>query len=204
MIKKHPVHRLITPSWLSGITALSVALLLTGGAIIIFMTHAGVLQQHLLVWQQDQRQTALTTPDETLPENDRPSFGTSWPLIIGWGFVGLLIYGLSSYIVHTLQRTFRFNTTLKDMKRQPRHAMETLVEHLLLRIIATVALFGLLIVVVRRIIPYCVLIAHASASDFRSVHGFLYALLSVVVLVLSMHIITIFLRLSLGKIRIFS
>lgn len=200
---KHPISRILTPSWVSGLTAIAIALLLTGGTIIVFLQNTGSLEHQLISWQA-QSTKPLTTPDETLPENDQPNLASSWPLIIFWSLVGLAVYAISTYIVHTATRTAHFNKTLQTLKKQPTNVLESLVEHMALRIVAFVTLVWLASVFVRWIIPYCILVSHASATDLASASGILYALLSMAIITVSLHLMAIFLRLSLGKTRIFT
>lgn len=195
---------LLTPSGLSGTLAVIAGLIVTIGVITAFTFQNSSIQQQLIAWQQTQPQKALTTADQTLPENDKPTLAGSWPLIIVWSLIGLVTYTIAASIAHSFSEAMRIKKSMNYVNAKPRSILETTAEHMILRIVALVILGILVNLFFKRIIPYGISASHASASDVLSGQGALYALLSFFVVAFSVHLQTIFLRLALGKIRIFS
>lgn len=196
------ISRLLTPSWLSGLLAVFVAFLLTAGFVAAFSFESSRVQQQLESWQQTQPQRALTTPDQTLPENGRPTLQESWPLIVLWAVVGLVIYGVAATIVDSLKRAAELRESMEYVNARPEAMLKDTVEHLAMRIVAAVMLIFLLLIFFKTIIPYSITAAHASSVDVVSVDGLLYALTAFGVVLFSLHVLTIFLRLTSGKVRI--
>ena len=198
---RHEIGLLLTPSWLSGLIAVVIGLTIGVGVIITFEAHNSLLQQQLLSWQQPQ--AALTTPSQTLTQNDRPTLSGSWPLLVLWSLAGLVVYIIAASIVHSLAQAEELRESLDYVNAKPRSALASTAEHILLRIIAVILLVVFLIAFWHQIIPYSITAAHASASDLWSLDGGLYALLAVALIAISIHIQAILLRLSLGRARVF-
>jgi hypothetical protein len=195
---------LITPSWLSCLVAVVVGLALSIGVIIAFEAHNSQLQQQLLSWQQTKPQPALTTPDQTVIENDRPTARGSWSLLLVWSLVGLLVYGFVAVTVRSIARAEALRESLDYVNARRGTMLASTAEHLLLRLNATALLVGCAIAFWRQIVPYSITAAHASATDIISLYGGLYALLAFALVAVSLHIQTILLRLALGRTRVFS
>jgi hypothetical protein len=77
-------------------------------------------------------------------------------------------------------------------------------EHVIMRVLAAISFGIILSLFIKNVIPYSITAAHASAADALSATGVLYALLSFSIVVVSLHLQTIFLRMSLGRARLFS
>lgn len=195
---------LLKPSWLSALVAIVAGLVVSVGVITAFELHNSTVQQQLVAWQQTKPQPALTTPDQTLPENDRPTVAGSWPLLVVWSLIGLAVYVIATAVVRSLAQAEALRESLDDVHARPRQLVATTVEHVLLRVVALIILVILFRVFLKQLLPYSITAAHASAADFWSATGILYACLSFAMIVVSLHIQTIFLRLSLGRARIFS
>jgi hypothetical protein len=194
---------LLSPSWLSGLVAIVSGLVLSAGVIVAFSLNNSAFQQQLLGWQQNQPQQALTTPNQTLTENDRPTLQGSWPLLLLWSVVGLGVYAIVATILHDINRAAELRQSLDYVNARPQTALASTAEHLLLRLIATVVAIVFATFFVRQIVPYVITVAHASASDVLSLDGALYSVLAFSLVVVSVHIQTILLRLALGKARVF-
>src|SRR4051812_20164232 len=92
---------LLSPSWLSGLVAVLVGLGITVGTILTFSFDTSAIQQQLLSWQQHQPSHALTTPDQFVSD-PKPSLQNTWPLLLVWGAVGLLVYVLAINVIQAL------------------------------------------------------------------------------------------------------
>lgn len=179
-------------------------LVMTFGVIAAFTVQNSTVQQQLITWEQSKPQRPLTTPDQILPENDKPTLSGSWPLIVVWSLIGLVTYFIAASVARTFSEALTIKKTMGYVHAQPRTVLETTAQQVALRIVAMIILGILLVVFVKRVIPYSISASRASAADFLSLEGALYALLSFGVVALSVHVQAIFLRLAVGKIRIFS
>ncbi len=201
---KNHLNLLLTPSWLSGLLAVLAGLIVTVGIIVIFSLHTSGVQQQLTAWQINKPQRTLTTPDQVLAENDRPSLNESWPLVVVWAGIGLAVYAVAAAIVRSLSNAEGLRESLDYVNAHPHELLKQTVEHAALRAAAAILLAALTLTIVKKVLPYCITASHASAGDILSPVGILYMLLSFAVLVISLHIETILLRLALGRVRIFS
>jgi len=197
------VGLLLTPSWVSGLIAVVVGLAVSIGVIVAFEAHNSLLQQQLLSWQQDQQQPALTMPSQTLPQNDHPSLQSSWPLLVVWSLVGLVVYIIAASIARSAAQAENLRESLGYVNARPHVILVSTAEHIILRLMAVAILISFTLAVWRLAVPYSIMASQASAADFFSLEGGLYALLSCFLIAMSLHIETILLRLTMGRVRVF-
>lgn len=198
------INQLLTPSWLSGLVAVMIGLTISVGVIVTFELNNSALQQQLIAWQSTKPPRALTQPGQLLPENDKPSLKGSWPLLIFWSAAGLVVYAVATSIIRNLTRAEAMRESLDYVNAQPARTLAESAEHLFLRLIATILMLVLGIVFIRQVVPYSITAAHASAADVFSVDGLLYAVLAFALIVVTLHGLTILLRLSFGRARVFN
>lgn len=197
------ISLLFKPSWLSGLVAVVIGLTISIGVIVAFEAHNSVLQQQLLAWQQTQAQPALTTPSQTLVQNDHPTLRGSWSLLLLWSLAGVVVYAIAASVIHSLASAEELRESLDYVNARPRAMLASTAEHVLLRTIAAIVLVVFGVTFWRQIIPYSITASHASAADVLSLDGVLYALLSFMLVAISVHVQTMLLRLTLGRARVF-
>jgi hypothetical protein len=197
------IGRLLKPSFFSGVMATLVGLIVTLGVIVAFATQNSTVQQQLIAWQDKPQHLTTVEENQDIVENDHPTLSGSWPLLIIWAFVGLGVYILTMGMV-------RFFTTARDLTEsmdyvnaKPVWQLEVAAEHFALRLISTVILVSLFVVLLKQVLPYSITAAHASALEFFSPLGATYAFVSFAIVAVNVHLQTIFLRLALGKVRVF-
>ncbi|HMH31124.1 MAG TPA: hypothetical protein VK534_01460, partial [Methylomirabilota bacterium] len=98
----------------------------------------------------------------------------------------------------------KLRESLKYVNANPRESIEAAGELVAMRVLAAIILVILSVRFFDKVLPYAITAARASAIDIISLSGVFYALLSFSAVVVSLHIQVILLRLSLGKIRVFS
>ena len=201
---KNYLQLLLGPSWLSGLLAVAGGLLVTVGVILIFSLHNSGVQQQLTAWQLNKPQRALTTPDQILAENDHPSLSQSWPLIVIWAGAGLAVYVVAAAIVSSLRNAAELRESLDYVNAKPHELLKEAVEHAALMVMAAVLLVLLTLGFIKKVVPYAITAAHAAAGDLLSLSGILYAFLAFAVVVISLHLAAILLRLTTGRLRIFT
>lgn len=201
-----PLNIVLRPSWLSGLIAILAGLIVAGGVIIAFTANNSQIQQQILVWQQaaPSSNPALTTPGEVLQENDKPTLQGSWPLLIFWSILGLVVYVIAMFVTKSIRDAGAFRESLGYVHADKRRMLLGAAVHIVLRL-AIIGLWALFTVMFfKLVIPYAITAAHASAADVISPHGIAYALVSFLVIALSIHLHAVFMRLTFGKARIFS
>jgi len=203
-IERSHLSLLLTPSWLSGVLAVFVGLMITVSVIVAFSLDTSTIQQQLLAWQGDKPQRALTTPDQVLPENDHPGLKESWPLIVIWAGVGLAVYAVAATIVRSFNQAEDLRESLEYVHAPRDQLIKEAVEHLAVRLLSLLLLVLMIIGFIKKVVPYSITAAHASATDLASLGGVLYAILSFAVIAISLHMTTILLRLAIGRARILS
>jgi len=194
---------LVKPSVMSATIAVLAGLVLTGGVLIAFATSNSSVQQQILAWRPQPAQKTLTTPDQTLPENDHPTLKGSWPLLIVWSAIGLAVYAVSVWIIHSLKSAKDLSEEVNYVNAKPKVQLETAFEHFVLRFVSFAILIVLSYLLVKQVVPYSITAAYASSLDIVSGNGLLYAILSFAIVVVTVHLQTIFLRLTFGKVRVF-
>jgi|GEM_PF-1039499 len=198
------ISQLLAPSSLSGLLAILIGLVITGGVLIVFATNDSAVQQQLIAWQPHNTPKALTTPSQHLEESDKPTLKGSWPLLIVWSGVGLIVYGIAMAIVRSISSAKELTEELEYVNAKPVLELEIAVEHFIGRFVSATIAIGLCAVFVKQVIPYSITAAHAAAADILSGTGLEYSLLSFAIVVVTLHIITIFSRLAVGRVRIFN
>jgi hypothetical protein len=200
---KKMIGLLLSPSWLSALVAIIAGLIISIGVIAAFTANNSSVQQQLISWQQNQPAEEIKpfTPD---PEANKPSLKNSWPLLIVWSIIGLVVYMVAGTIVHSISKAEEMRESLGYVNANRDRMIRLTAEHVVLRVLAAIT-FGILVaLLIKNVIPYSITAAHASAADFFSSTGVLYAILSFAIIVVTIHLQTIFLRMSLGRVRLFS
>lgn len=195
---------LLAPSWLSGLVAVLAGIFITTGVVVAFSLHTSGIQQQLEAWQLNKPQRALTTPDQVLPENDRPGLSETWPLVVIWAGVGLLVYAVAATIIRSLNDAEELRESLEYVNAKPQERLKEALEHLAVRLTAFGLLIALAVAIVKVVLPYSIMAGHAAAGDLLSLTGILSIFLSAAVITVSLHLATILLRLAAGRVRVFS
>lgn len=193
---------LLTPSWISGLVSVVVGLVLSLGVIGAYTFSSASFQQQLDVWQQNQPQKELTKPGEYVGADQTPKVKDSWPLLVIWAGVGLIVYLITAAIVHSLSSAAELRHSLGYVHADKEKTIGITIGHIILRLIAFVALVAMLVIFYKRVIPYCITASHAAASDLLTLQGLLYGVLSFSMAALGIHMITVFARMAIGRPRV--
>jgi ABC-type antimicrobial peptide transport system permease subunit len=200
---KRIIGLLLSPSWLSALIAIIAGLVISIGVIAAFTANNSTIQRQLVSWQQNQPAEEIKpfAPD---PAANKPTLKNSWPLLIVWSVIGLVVYTIAGAIIHSISKAEEMHESLGYVNADRDKMIRMTAQQLLLRVLAAIGLGVLVSLFIKTVIPYSITAAHASASDFFSVTGVLYLILSFAIVVVCLHLQTIFLRLSLGRVRLFS
>lgn len=204
-LNKKRIYEIFTPSWLSGLIAISTALILTFGIIgLLSFNYPSIHQQIINLENTNTAAPILTVPGQLPPGTNKNSLQNTWPLIAFWAFIGLISFYFIELIFQIFKDAHEFSSELNFVHANRSVIIKNAFTNLLVRIIAA----GLWLVYIeyftKKIIPFCILSSHASSSDFFSFSGIIDALISIIIIVLTVHIHTIFLRLVLRRGRVLS
>lgn len=194
---------LLTPSWLSGLVAVVIGLIISVGVIAAFEAHNSTVQQQLIAWQQTQPQAPVTEPGQTVSASSLSSdLKGTWPLLIFWSVVGIAVYIIVAGIMHSLSEANELRREMGFVNAKPTAIMAETVAHAILRAFAGFLAIVFAAAILKQIIPYSITAAHAAASDLLTVNGALYSVLSFSLIFFSLHLETILMRLSMGRLRL--
>ena len=85
---------------------------------------------------------------------------------------------------------------------KPTAIMAETVAHAILRVFAGLLAIVFAAAILKQIVPYSITAAHAAASDILTLNGVLYSVLSFSLVFFSLHLETILMRLSMGRLRL--
>jgi hypothetical protein len=181
---------LLKPSWLSGLIAVVAGLAVSLGVILAFSFNTSAVSQQLARWQQDQPAKPLTQPGQIVTAEGRPQLKDTWPLLIFWAAIGLVVYGITASVVHSASDAEKLRESLGYVNANPRKQLQATAGHLFLKLVAFVIFVVFALVFYKEIVPYAITAAHASAVDIQSGTGVLYMFLSFAIVAVSLHLFT--------------
>ncbi len=203
-VNSRKIQELFTPSWLSGLLAILAGLVVSVGVILIFSLDNGQASLQLASYEHTSSQPALTLPGQNVSGPGSNSLENTWPILAFWGMVGFFVYLLLEMILKMISNAEDFTKELNYVHTKRDALIRTTLEYVLARFISVVFWLIFINLFFKKIIPYTITASHASAGDFLSGSGILYAFLAFAVMALSLHLHAVFLRLSLGRPRAFS
>lgn len=201
-MNKH-LKDLLTPSWLSGLIAVTVGLIVSAGTVLLFSFNNSQIHQQLVGLQSTKPQPTLTLPGGRPLGDNNNSLQTTWPLLAFWGIIGLAAYVLVEYIVKIISQAAELKNELNYVHVRRNALLKTTAEHLLF-ILAVLAVWLVFIdLFFKRIIPGSIAAAHAASGSPNILVAFSYGLLSFFMMAGSMHLQAIFMRLTFRRTRLF-
>jgi hypothetical protein len=201
--KNSSLDKLVNPSWLSGLIAITAGLFVTISVIAVFSFNNSQVQQQINSWETHISQN-LTLPGQNPPGTTTNSLQNTWPLLGFWAVTGLVIYFIVEAIARSLHDLEFFKAELNYVHAPRDQLLRGIVEMIALRLISAAILIVFIQTFFKRIVPYAITAGHAAASNLLNLTNILYAVLSFCVIVLSLHFATILLRLTAGRPRLFS
>jgi len=199
---QHFLRAVLAPSWLSGLVIVLAGLIVTGGAIITFSLNHSAFKQDLIGWEQGHSNSLSITGQSTQAVS--PTLANSWPLIIVWAGVGLITYTVAVAIVRFVLETIEFRRQLDYVHADRTSMLEVTVEHLVTRIVASLLLIMTVLLFVYHLFPDAISAGRTSAADKFTASGLKYAAFAFIMTAICIYFATVFLRLALGKARVFS
>lgn len=131
-------------------------------------------------------------------------FTDGLPVTIFWMILGLTTYLIILSVSTTIKMLTRTKRELKYVHVTKRQYLKTLVTELLVRGIAGAILLVGLYLFFKFVLQYILYLCHHAGLVLNSATGILYSLEALILCILSFHIITVFLRFTSLKPRIFA
>jgi hypothetical protein len=197
---RHFLRAVLSLSWLSGLVIVLSGLIVTGGSIITFELNQSAFKQELLLWMQSHSDNTISVSGQST-QTVNPTLANSWPLILVWAAVGLLIYMIAASIVRAVIGTIEFERELDYVHANPHSMLKNIIEHIVMRLVAGVFLITLVILFMYHTLPYVISAGRTSAANFWSATGIENAVISFALTALCAYAASILLRLTLGKER---
>lgn len=192
---------LLTPSWISGTLVVTAAMILITATVFATQFPGSGAWQLLQLQAVDQPTISnnYQAVDQKLSLN---TFVNNFPLMIFWGVVGFMCYSVTISLINIFRGAVNFKETL-DYVNVDRHR---LIADVLIKLVVRIAILFLWLAYINLSIniflPFSI-----AATQYASNSGLspdlVYALLAFVVLVICLHIHTIFLRLIKLRPRLF-
>lgn len=197
------IRKVVKPSWLSGLLSIVAGLVVAGGSIITFSLKHSAFTSDLLSWEQSRAHTTLSVAGQST-QNVNPSLANSWPLIIIWGFVGLLTYVIAAAIIRFILQTLQLRRELDYVHADPILMLKVTAEHIVMRIVAAILLICMTVFFIYRILPFAINAGHQSVDHHLTPAAAGYAVISFLLVTIGIHIGTILLRLLFGRARVYT
>jgi hypothetical protein len=194
----HRLYELLKPSWMSAFIGLAFDILLEGIAIIFAHISSTTLQQEVFAVHQVANGPG-TSYKAIVSKFSQNQIINNLPLLVFWCGVGFVVYLLAARTVRIFGSAYDMEQELSYVHSQRTQLLREAVLHVLVRILAMVMLFLTLRLLFRQIIPEALATAHAA-----SVSSIVQVVVSIAYVFLTMHVVTICLRLLLLRTRTFS
>jgi hypothetical protein len=194
---------LLLPSWLSGIFALIIGLVIFWGPFLLI--HYGTTaQQGFIGLNSAYQQSSLSVIEHNVSSHFLGSQLLSSVIFLAfWGAVGLVVYLLA---YNTVRRAGDIFSLVKQLGYVHVVRHQLIQYHLrrgLLRILAVGAWCLLLPFLVYRLVPFSIAAAHASAMSGSLASNWLLSLLFCLCCILAIHVLIVLLRLMVLRTRLF-
>lgn len=195
---------LILPSWLSGFISVTVSILLIG--ITVVLTHFGnTVQQSILGLSHAYTQSSIGYKAVMVSDNFASNAVLNNVLIfLLWGSVGLMVYSIVQGIVSEVRRA---NNVIREMNYINADRRTILREALIretIKVIAFICFWLLLRYMIFKLAPYTIAVSHTLALHPTAMSSWWRSVYVAVLCMFTLHILTVLLRLTLLRPRLFS
>ena len=198
------IKLLLTPSWLSGLIDVVGGLVVVIGVVFVFALSTNQFNLQLLRLDNTPSSSVITLPSQVESSNVNTSLSTTWPLLVFWGIIGLVAYFFVENIVNTYRQINEFGKELNYVNAKRDLIIKMAVENLLLRTVSALGWLVFLNVFLKIIIPFAITESHLWVTHIKSINGLLDGFKAFIIMVVSLHLNTVFLRLIFKKPRLFT
>jgi hypothetical protein len=203
-VDRRLVEVTFSPSWLSLIVAVLVAVGIVAWVILSFELKKTGYEQILVHPRGGGSQSVLTLPGQSYSGSNTNSLQNTWPLIAFWGIIGLFVYILLENVYNVIHSFKEVNDEMYFMHAKRDLLVKSTIELIVFRLVSVIAWLFFMDYFFKRIIPMAINYSRNSVHAINLSSSILDVVVALVVLLVAMHINTIFLRLALKRPRIFS
>jgi hypothetical protein len=200
--ENRPELAVLTPSWLSGLIAVTIALVVV--AMTVIGLHYRSSDFQLLRAAQVENQAISYNYQAVNNSFSSNTLLSDLPLLVLWGGVGLVVYSLTMRIVGSYSRAMEFRQELDYVHADRQALIRSAITRALIRLLVLIAWFLYLQFTVHVLLPYVIALAYAGSGslDLNLWQETFYLIAGVVLLALTIHLHTVALRLALLKTRV--
>jgi hypothetical protein len=200
---KRLVADLILPSWLSGLLAITVSVSLVG--LTVVLTHFGdTVKQSLLGLQHVSTQSSVGTKAIMVSDNFASNATLNNVLIfLLWGSIGLMVFSIVQGILTGVRRANNVIRELNYVNADRRSILREAFNRVAVKVIAFICFWLILRYGIYKLAPYTIAVAHTLALHPAIITTWLRIILSALLCIVMMHILTVLLRLTFLRPRIF-
>lgn len=189
----------LLPSWLSGFVAVTVTVVIVGLAVIF--THFGTtVMQSLVGLQHAYAQSSVGVISNELASN---TWLNNTLLFIMWGSVGLMAYSVAHGIFSEFSKAREVLREAHYINAEHQHILRNAILRETVKIAALAAWWLLFRYAIFTLIPHMVATAHIFAANPAQPSGWYSCLIESIVCIVIIHVLTVLMRLSLLRVRIF-
>lgn len=201
---KRLVADLILPSWLSGFFAVTVSVLLIG--LTVVLTHFGdTVQQSILGLQHVYTQSSVGNKAIMVSDNFASNVVLNNILVfLLWGSVGLLVFSIVQGMLIEIRRANNVIRELNYINADRHSILKDAFTRETIKIIAFVCFWVILRYSIFKLAPYTIAVAHTLTQHPTTTATWLKILLATGLCVVTLHVLTVLLRLTFLRPRIFS
>jgi hypothetical protein len=197
------VWLVLMPSWLSGLFAALVSLVMVVGTAIITNYQGSSLQQQLFEVKSSGGVVSGFDYQNITANLSRNQVIGNLPLFLFWAALGVVVYLLATSLWAGLSNAEELREELDYVNAPKRWIVRTVLVHLLVRLVVVLVWVAYLQLSLRVLLPYVLAVAHIAATNLASINGIAYLLLGLAVAFVAVQAHTVFLRLLLLKVRVF-
>jgi hypothetical protein len=196
------LHKVLTPSWVSGFVTVAFSVLFEGAAILIGHLSSSTVQAEFFAVHQVTRgpstsyQDIATKLSQNQIINNLPSF-------VFWAGVGLIVYMLAVRLVQIFNNVYSKERELGYIHVNRSKLLVETVLHLVVRIVALILLLISFEILLHHVFPQALLSAH-NASHGLTLSPLRSALWSVTLMIVDLAFQTVFLRFMFLRPRLFT
>jgi len=194
----------LTPSWLSGLVSVVCGCLVIGGTIALM--HVGTTTRQSILGLHDAYVSgsfgrSVGVVSDRLAQNTTLNNAL---LFLMWGSVGLVVYSVVQGFANEFKQADELVHELKGIPARSRQSiLRAAIGRALIRLIAFVCWWLLVRYGVYHLLPQAITAAHGSALHLTDISDWARSVLAAGEIMLALHILTVLLRLTVFRPRIF-
>jgi hypothetical protein len=191
------------PTWVVVLMAVVIGLILSVGIVAAFNYSNSLHQQLMAIQSPVHAQPQLTQVGEA-PPTESNSILSNVPLLLFYGFIGLVVYIIAVSIVKSLQSVSELRQEMNYVNARPAALRKAFLGNLGVRLGALVGWLLFSEVFVKLVIPYAVVADQAATTEVISLSGLSDIAVAFLIVAVSIYVNAVFVRLVAVRPRIFS